>query len=238
MSALTKNGPALPALLLAASLGAWPAGEATAADASSVLATQCAGCHALEPPSGADLDRLWQRKGPDLYYAGAKFNAAWLEAWLERPTRIRPGAELYAKYVQPGPEGDTLDATALPEHPALAAADAKAVAAALMTLEGPDGLVATGAFAGKPVPAAMGKMFFGKLRGCSSCHSIASGDGGLSGPELGNAGERLQADFIYSYIKDPQRIDPLVWMPRQELSEQDLQRLTGYLVQQTGEGTK
>jgi hypothetical protein len=74
-------------------------------------------------------------------------------------------------------------------------------------------------------------MFFGKLRGCSACHSIKPGDGGASGPELGTAGERLQPDYILSYIKDPQKFDPKVWMPKQELSEQDLQRLTGYLVQ-------
>ncbi len=207
---------------------------AVAADGGAILEQQCASCHALQQPDEARLERLWERKGPDLYYAGVKFNGAWLQEWLQHPTRIRPGGELYAKHVKTGADGDVIDAATLLDHPALAAADAQAAAAALLALKGPDGLVTDGAFGGKPVPAAMGKMFFGKLRGCSSCHSIAAGDGGQSGPELGTAGVRLRPDFIYSYIKDPQAIDPHIWMPRQELSEADLQRLTGYLVQQKG----
>jgi mono/diheme cytochrome c family protein len=84
----------------------------------------------------------------------------------------------------------------------------------------------------------MGAMFFGKLRGCSACHQNALGKGGLSGPELYTASQRLQPDYVYSYIKNPQAIDPHVWMPALGLPEPDLQRLTGYIMQLKAEASQ
>jgi len=59
-------------------------GLAKPADVAAAMQTQCAQCHALKAPAPAELtiDRLWQRKGPDLYYAGSKYNEAWLVKWL------------------------------------------------------------------------------------------------------------------------------------------------------------
>ncbi|MCB1744628.1 MAG: c-type cytochrome, partial [Gammaproteobacteria bacterium] len=106
----------------------------------------------------------------------------------------------------------------------------EAVADALLALRAP-GLVEAGAYKGEAVSATMGAMFFGKLRGCAACHQDAPGRGGQSGPELYTASSRLNADYVYSYIKRPQSFDPHVWMPDPGLVESDLQRLTGYLMQ-------
>ena len=205
---------------------------AIADDGYRILQDQCAACHALQKPEKEGLDHVWERGGPDLYYSGVKFRHEWLERWLQDPQRIRPGAELYSRYVISTPDGDRIDGDSLPEHPVLEQEDAKAVASALMRLKGPDGLVEEGAYADEQVSSARAQMFFGRLRGCAGCHAIDPGDGGRSGPNLGSAGSRLQPDFIYSYIKNPQAFDPHVWMPRQSLSERDLQMLTGYLLQQ------
>ncbi len=67
--------------------------------------------------------------------------------------------------------------------------------------------------------------------GCVACHQGDKGEGGLSGPRLTDAGVRLQADFIAAYTKDPQRFDPHIWMPTSNLKDQDIQRLTAFLVQ-------
>ncbi|MDA8129292.1 MAG: c-type cytochrome [Betaproteobacteria bacterium] len=220
--------------LLAASLGAaFAAGPALAADnpGTGILKAQCISCHAIAKPDNMTLDRLWTRKGPDLYYAGSKFNKAWLVKWMQEPVRIRPAGEFYAKHVKAGDKEDVVDESTLTAHVKLSKADAEAVADALMALTGPDGLVAKGAFKGDKVSMAMGAMFFSKLRGCAACHSAKPGTGGASGPELYTAGERLQPDYIYSYIKDPQKVDPHIWMPTLNLAEPDLQRLTGYILQ-------
>lgn len=194
------------------------------------LEQRCAGCHALMPPAETSVDRLWERKGPDLYYAGAKFNREWLEHWLQDPVRIRPGGVLYTRNVRASQQADTIDEAALEQHLKLSPEEAKTAADALMALTGPEGLVEHGVFKSAKVSASMGAMFFGKLRGCSACHLSKPGSGGYSGPELYSAAKRLQPDYIYTYIRDPQRIDPKVWMPRLNLSEQDLQRLTGYIL--------
>ena len=61
----------LPVLLLVSS-------AALAADGPQVLQQQCAECHALKAPTETTLDRLWSRRGPDLHYAGDKFQREWL----------------------------------------------------------------------------------------------------------------------------------------------------------------
>src|SRR5574340_316297 len=167
--------------------------------------------------------------------AGILFNRAWLEKWLQNPVRIRPAGELYTKHIKGGDKEDVVDESTMTSHMSLSKADAEAVADALMALSGTDDLVTHGAFKGEKVSMSMGAMFFNKLRGCAACHMATPGTGGSSGPELYTAGERLQADYIYSYIKNPQKIDPHIWMPTLNLAEPDLQRLTGYILQ-LGEG--
>jgi len=218
-------------LLAALGIGSLAAPALAAGNAGAeLLKSQCASCHAIGKPESASVDRLWERKGPDLHYAGNKFKRPWLEKWLQNPVRIRPAGELYARHVKGGEKEDVVDESTLTPHVKLSKADAAAAAEALMALTVPE-LVEKGAFKGEKVSMVMGGMFFGKLRGCNSCHMAKPGFGGSSGAELYTAGERLQADYIYSYIKHPQKFDPRIWMPTLGLAEPDLQRLTGYIVQ-------
>jgi len=222
--------PSILAVLLGA---AFAAASVQAADnpGAGLLKSQCISCHAIVKPDNASLDRLWERKGPDLYYAGSKFNKAWLEKWLQNPVRIRPAGEFYTRHVKGSDKEDVVDESTMVAHVKLSKADAEAVAEALMALTGPADLVRKGAFKGDKVSMSMGAMFFNKLRGCAACHQAKPGTGGSSGPELYTAAERLQPDYIYSYIKNPQAIDPHIWMPTLNLAEPDLQRLTGYILQ-------
>ena len=197
--------------------------------AGSELASQCASCHALTKPAEATVDRLWSRKGPDLWYAGDKFNREWLVAWLQKPTVIRPGGVLWFKHAKPGEPRDTIDAAAVEKHPAVDAATAARLADQLMLLKS-GGLVPEGAFKPEAANMTMGKLAFSKLRGCVACHQDASGAGGLSGPQLYDARQRLRADYVIAYTKNPQQFDPHVWMPTLTLSDPDLQRITGYVV--------
>jgi mono/diheme cytochrome c family protein len=198
------------------------------AQAGGDLQAQCSSCHALAKPQDPTLDRLWTRKGPDLWYAGDKFNRDWLVSWLQKPTPIRPGGVLWFKHAKPGDPRDTLDAASVPAHPSVDAATAAKLADALMQLKG-EGLT-SGPFSSEGANMMMAKLAFSKLRGCSSCHQDAPGQGGLSGPQLYDAGQRLKPEYIYAYTKDPQKFDRFIWMPRMPLSEPDLKNLTAYLV--------
>lgn len=215
--------------------------NAQAASGGDILKAQCAECHALAKPENATLERLWERRGPDLYYAGSKFKKPWLVAWLQKPTVIRPGGVMYSKLAKPAAtadDPDTIDAAQLKPHMQLAPADAEAVATALMELKAAGDLVVKGAFKGEAVNVAFASMLFTKLRGCNSCHASKPGNGGLSGPNLEDAGNRLEPDFVASYIKDPQKFDPHIWMPTLELTDADIQKLTGYIAALQAGGTK
>jgi len=205
-------------------------GASAAIDGAELLKSQCVACHAIAKPADSGLARLLARKGPDLQYAGSKFNREWLVSWLQNPTVIRPAGVMYTNAVKVGEPGsaDVVDAAKLAPHPKLGAADAAAAADALMALTAED-LVSKGAFKGEPVNASMSSLLFNKLRGCASCHSAKPGVGGSSGPELSTAGDRLQPDYMVEYIRNPQKFDPHVWMPRLELTDADVQKLTGYL---------
>ena len=218
--------------LTAAAVGLLFAAPMTfAADGAGILKAQCISCHATAKPANLGIEHIWERKAPDLYYAGTKFNQPWLVKWLQTPTRIRPAGEFYTKHVKAsGDAVDVIDTSTLQDHMKLSKEDAEAVATALMALTD-DSLIEKGAYKGEKVSATMGAMFFNKLRGCAACHSAKPGTGGLSGAELYTAAERLNPDFVYSFIKHPQKVDPGIWMPELKLSEPDLQRLTGYILQ-------
>ncbi len=203
---------------------------ARAADEGSAMLTQrCAGCHNLTGPAPHTLKELWARKGPDLFYAGNKFRTDWLRAWLQKPTRIRPAGEFYADHIRSGEKGDEIDPTTLEPHLALSAADADAATQALMRLKAHDDLIAAEKIEPGSTSKSMGEMAFDKFLGCMACHEIEPGYGGLSGSELYTAGQRLQPEFIASYIRSPQAWDPKIWMPNKRVSDPNIQKLVHYL---------
>lgn len=224
-----------PTLLGIAMLSCIPA--VAYAGGADILSSQCSACHALTKPAVTSIDSLWERKAPDLYYAGVKFNRDWLVNWLQDPKPIRPAGYPYFKTIVPGKDHDEIDKSKPQAHVRLSKDDAVAVADALMSLK-PEGIVEKGLYKGGAPNMRMGALAFNKLRGCAACHKGADSVGGFSGPELTDAGQRLQPDFIASYIKNPQKIDPHVWMPTPSLSEQGLQQLTGYLVHLGAKETK
>lgn len=200
-----------------------------AAHAADLLNQQCIACHAVAKPEKPSLERLLERKAPDLYYAGNKFNRPWLVSWLQNPTVLRPGGVMFVQNVKAGADrsADIIDSVKVPVHPKLSATDAATAADMLMALK-VDGLVAAGGFKNEPLNS-MAPMLFSKLRGCTSCHTAKPGGAPTSGPELYSAGDRLQPDFVLAYTKDPHKFDAHTWMPNLGLTDADLQKITGYI---------
>lgn len=199
------------------------------ANGDAILETQCAGCHALSGQPAKTVQELWQRKGPDLFYAGSIYNAEWMQKWLQQPRRIRPAGYHYLQHIQPGEKRDRVDVKTLPAHPALSAADAKAVTASLMTRKAPATLISAGMFKGGSISVSFGEMVFDKFNGCMACHEIEPNFGGLSGPEVYTAAKRLQADYLVSFISNPQAWNPKTPMPNKHTSAPNIQKLVQYL---------
>ena len=205
------------------------ASTASAVDGMAVLQKDCVACHDIKGPAPQTLQALWDRKGPDLFYAGNKYRQEWLVSWMQKPVRIRPAGEFYGDHIKPGAKGDEIDSSTLTNHMAITESEAVAVAAELMKLKPNDELIAKEKIEPGTISKMMGEMNFDKFQGCMACHLIEPEYGGFSGPEVYTAAQRLQPEFIASFIRKPQAWDPKTWMPNKHVSDQSIQKLVQYL---------
>lgn len=186
----------------------------------------CAQCHRISPDSPLD-----QRKGPDLFFAGNKFQTPWLIKWLQQPEAIRlSGFITDAGFLKGEP-------TIATPHPKLGQENARAIAAILekLTIEGLEKAPTDELHE----PLSKGKRFkfkilFEREYGCISCHQSVNlagqPRGGISGPTMLNAGDRLKADWVYRWLKNPEVFEKRGRMPRFEFNEDELKALTRYVM--------
>ena len=187
------------ALVLATAAPAW---ADPAAGKAAFAAKGCNECHYTDGPAKEKtIDDQLAKKGPELWYAGSKFQKAWLGAWLQDPKPVR-----LLKY-------STLNEKNPGDHPKLAGADAANMTEFLMSLT--SDAVKAGVI--KPKKNIKGKLIFIKKMPCSGCHQSPGRKGkitgGFSGPSLVGAGKRLNPDWIYAYLKTPSVFKPVKAMP-------------------------
>lgn len=206
-------------------------------DGAMILKKNCESCHNLSGPAPQTLKEIWSLKGPNLAYAGNKYRKEWLANWLQKPTHIRPAGEFYANHIKTGDKHDVVDPATISEHMALPKSDAVAVASELMKLKQHDDLIAKEKIVPGKGSKMMDEMMFDKFLGCLACHQIEPDYGGLSGPEVYTAAERLQPEFIASFIRNPQAWEPKTWMPNKHVSDANIQKLGYYFEEiKTGAG--
>ena len=180
---------------------------------------KCNDCHYTQgPATEKTIEDQLAKKGPELWYAGSKFQKAWLAGWLQDPQPIRP-----LKY-------NSLSEDNLGDHPKLAGGDADAVTEFLMSLISDK--VEAGVI--KPKKNPKGRLIFVKKMPCSGCHQFPSKKkfkGGRSAPSLVGAGERLNPDWIYAYLKDTKTFKPVRMMPlfAGVLRDKDMKAVSAYV---------
>jgi len=207
-----------------------PLVSATAADGNAILKERCSSCHDLNGPAAQTVKELWNRKAPDLFYAGSKYKKEWLESWLQKPTRIRPAGYHYFQHIKPGKKRDVVDKSTLKPHLTLTSNEAKKVTDVLMAKEAKENLVKQGDFKGGSISLSFGEMVFDKFNGCTGCHEIEPNFGGSSGPEVYTAAQRLQEDYMVSFIRNPQAWNPKSIMPNKHTAEANIQKLVQYMI--------
>ena len=193
----------------------------------------CAGCHRIDAPDPASLtlEERITRKAPPLHYAGHKYRQEWLQAWLQAPEPVTPaGGGFWADSVEVTVEGDEVDDSTLKPHLALDEAEAAAVSDYLMSLKPYPELIRPGEYTPGKVPRMLAEKDFRKFKGCVACHRDAADFGGVTGPELYTAMQRLQPEFIASYIRDPLAWEPRSLMPRLGLNDEPIYKLINYLM--------
>ncbi len=195
-------------------------GASTVKDGRQVFRSKrCGECHTVKRPGKpATYADALKKKGPDLWFAGSKFKKAWLETWLQDPQPIRQMG--FNSILEKNQE----------THKSLSERESRSVAEYLMTLVSTE--VTKGIIKGGK--SFKGKLIFEKKGACYGCHLVRRGRrliGGLSGPSLVEAGMRLQGDWIYTFLKRPDRLTPPVRMPRfsDMLSDSELKELAIYI---------
>ena len=190
-----------------------------AAGGDAIFKKSCSGCHYTDGPAKEKTiaDQL-AKKGPELWYAGSKFQKAWLAAWMQDPKPIRP-----LKY-------NSLSEFNKGDHPKLSAGDAAAVTDFLMGLTSPE--VKAGVVIPKATP--QGRNIFSKKMPCGECHEYGTkGDlhEGKSGPSLVGANKRLNPDWIYAYLANVKVFKPVRSMPDFSgvLGPKDMENVAAYV---------
>lgn len=205
----------LPALIVASSIV-----QADPAAGKAMFESKaCQDCHYTEGPAREKTiaDQL-AKQGPELWYAGSKFQQPWLAAWLQDPKPIR-----LLKY-------NSLSEDNPGDHPQLSADESTAVTEFLMGLTSSE--VEAGAI--KPKKNPKGRLIFKKKMPCGGCHQFPDRKkiiGGRSGPSLVGASKRLNPDWIFAYLKKAEVFKPVRDMPifAGILSEKDMKSVSAHI---------
>ncbi|WDE12893.1 c-type cytochrome [Thalassomonas haliotis] len=217
-------------LLPAAMLFAHNAYSATGNEAGKQLFEKsCADCHSITSNDNITLAQRLKEKAPTLYYAGNKFNKAWLQNWLTAPTRLRPGGHFFMNNVKVTEDGDIIDEAKLGKHIAVTPEQAQQLTGYLMAQTPKTALIQQQNVTLGKTNRTLGEKDFHKFKGCGSCHQDEDGYGGVSGPELYTSVKRLQPAFIASYTQAPEKWDPKTLMPNRHLNDNSVKKLLNYL---------
>ena len=190
----------------------------------------CDGCHRFSSNSNEK-----NRTAPDLFFAGNKFKTDWLISFLQDPETIRPGGFILSP--------NFLTGAKTKKHPTVSSREVNLLIDFLMKLtldDFPEGKIDDAPLSkGQKAKA---KIKFERTYGCTACHQAINlakkPRGGISGPSLINAGNRLKGDWIYDKLKNPRKYEPKSRMPIFKLSEKDFISLTKYVLNQKKENLR
>jgi len=181
----------------------------------------CHGCHLAEGYENlARIDEV-PAIGPSLRRIGAKVDPGWLVRWVRNPHEFRPRTRM----------------------PNFMFDDEQAVSIAAYLLDASRD-ESEGWRAGHPDPgivgsseaASRGRAVVDSV-GCRACHALTpdevAGQIGTSkdiAPNLGRVAEKVDAQWIYHWLKNPRDYSPLARMPSLRLSDSEARDVTAYLL--------
>ena len=180
----------------------------------------CGSCHRLHPE---DAEKVFT--APDLHYAGNKFQPKWLKQFLKNPEVIRPAGFITNS-------GFSQIANLSP-HSSYTEQEANTLTDILMGLKISTLSPVTSEPLSKGLRAKI-KYQFERTFGCISCHQslnlAGKVRGGISGPSLVNAGNRLQAEWVADWLNDPEVYMVKGRMPRYKMDPTTLSQFTRFIM--------
>ncbi len=161
------------------------------------------GCHGCHLVEGYQKER---KVGPSLLRIASKVDPSWLVRWVKKPKNYLPKTRM--------PNFGLSD-----EH-------TLAISAYIWDVSEKDYKVAETYEGGDP---AKGKQLFETV-GCQACHKV-KGNGELFGPNLTRIGNKVNPDWLVSWIKNPAEYNPNSIMPDLRLTLEQASDITAYLLQ-------
>jgi len=161
------------------------------------------GCHGCHLVDGYQKER---KVGPSLLRIAAKVDPSWLVRWVKKPKNYLPK-------------------TRMPFF-SMSDEDTMAISAYLWQVSEKGYQVAEKYQGGD---TAKGKKLFETV-GCQACHKV-NGNGELFGPELTRIGQKVNPDWLVSWIKNPDEFNHNSIMPNLRLTLEQASDITAYLLQ-------
>ena len=180
----------------------------------------CSACHRLSKVGK-------EKKGPDLFYAGNKFQGAWLEEYLQNPVILRKTGTINSPdFLKGGLKN-------LQQHPILNKNDAVNITQELMAMTLP-GLSEEQVNSLTKGQIAKTKYEFERTFSCIPCHQslnlAGKPRGGISGPSLINAGNRLKENWVANWLKNPKIFSNKSRMPVYKMDNETRLRFTKFIM--------
>jgi len=171
----------------------------------------CFSCHKING-RGSDM-------APDLTWEGSSVQRGWLEDFLRNPNTLRPALirrmpkfnltpdeiATLSDYIMTVYQTPSFDRESMPNS-------------------------------GYPAVAVeQGRQLFYSKYACQACHIVdPKADKGYIGPTLTEVGSRLNAAWVFHWLKDPQALRPGTIEPNRNLTDEDAHALTAFLMSQKG----
>ena len=170
---------------------------------------RCFSCHAING-RGGDM-------APELSWEGSSVQRAWLTGFLKNPETLRPALiRRMPRFNLTSDEINTLTDYMMVVYQT-PAVDRDSMPASSFTLD----------------MVEQGRQIFYSKYACQSCHIVdPKKDKGYIGPALWAVGARLNAAWVFAYLKDPQAMRPGTLEPNQHLSDAEARNLTAFLMAQ------
>ncbi len=177
----------------------------------------CYGCHKIE-----GFEEL-RKTGPDLSHVASKVSRDWAYAWVADPRSFRPTTWM--------PKFFGLTNTSAEADRARNAVEIESILSYVWSRSTPQQLLAPPA-GGDP---ARGRQVVDE-KGCQGCHRIGEGPtargayGRDFGPALDRVGDKLSAEWVYTWVRDPKSLFPDTYMPDLRLTDREAADVTAYLM--------
>ncbi|MFQ5561504.1 MAG: c-type cytochrome, partial [Nitrospinota bacterium] len=175
----------------------------------------CRGCHRIPG------EENFRKPGPSLRRIASKLNKEWVKSWIQNPGEWNKHANMPLFFPPGGPLSEkeiSIKIDAIVEflfH--------QSEKAPLLPVK-------------KPGTPENGRKLFSAI-GCTACHPDPEDEKGVpkdgfpAAPPLKNLKTKVTHEWLFSWLKSPERLDPTTLMPDFRLTDQEAADLTAYLLQ-------